>query len=300
MIAVERWDDGTTIAELPGESLAGRRVKEDQNAAGCLEQQLAVRALDGPTRQVRWEPRVGGGDLTGGHVATAFLSPVVIADHGRAGKLRGIAVAARERLAILPNVPTMAEGGYPIEGYGWNGIFVPVGTPAPIVEKIRAALDEFRGVDRRFQLKGRAAGVTIIDDYGHHPTEIKATLAAARQCGYRKIHVIFQPHRYSRTNLLQQEFATAFQHADNVFVLDIYAASEQPIEGVTGESLARSIQRAGAQPVRYMPSFSEAADAVRAVASEGDMVLTLGAGNIAQLGPMILERLQTPLTVGQG
>jgi len=176
---------------------------------------------------------------------------------------------------------------------------VGVGLDIP-VEKIRAALDAFRGVDRRFQLKGQAAGVTVIDDYGHHPTEIKATLAAGRQCGYRKIHVIFQPHRYSRTNLLQQEFSTAFQQADSVMVLDIYAASEQPIEGVTGESLARSIQRAGGQPVRYMPSFADAAEAVRAIAADGDMVLTLGAGNVSQLGPMILERLQAAQTVGSG
>lgn len=178
-------------------------------------------------------------------------------------------------------------------------VAVGIGLDVP-VEKIRDALDCFRGVDRRFQLKGQAAGVTVIDDYGHHPTEIKATLAAARQCGYRKVHVIFQPHRYTRTNLLQQEFATAFQQADSIMVLDIYAASEQPIEGVTGEILARSIQRAGGQPVRYMPSFAEAAEAVRTIAADGDMVLTLGAGNISQLGPMILERLQAPQTVSTG
>jgi UDP-N-acetylmuramate--alanine ligase len=178
-------------------------------------------------------------------------------------------------------------------------VAVGIGLDVP-VEKIRIALDSFRGVDRRFQRKGEAAGVTVIDDYGHHPTEIKATLAAARQCGYRKIHVIFQPHRYTRTHLLRQEFATAFQDADDVFILDIYAASEQPIEGVSGESLARNIQSAAGQQVRYTPSFSEASEAVSAVAGEGDMVLTLGAGNVSQLGPMILERLQARLTVYSG
>ena len=109
------------------------------------------------------------------------------------------------------------------------------------VEAIRAALDQFRGVDRRFQLRGQAAGVSVIDDYGHHPTEIKATLAAARQCGFRKIHVIFQPHRYTRTRDLMEEFTTAFGDADSLFVLDIYAASEKPIEGITGEALARTM-----------------------------------------------------------
>ncbi len=90
-------------------------------------------------------------------------------------------------------------------------------------------------MDRRFQLRGKAAGVSVIDDYGHHPTEIRATLAAARQCGFRKIHVIFQPHRYTRTRDLMDEFATAFEDADSLVVLDIYAASEAPIEGITGE-----------------------------------------------------------------
>src|SRR5271167_4611198 len=105
------------------------------------------------------------------------------------------------------------------------------------VEQIRSALEGFRGVDRRFQLRGKADGVSVIDDYGHHPTEIRATLAAARQCGFRKIHVVFQPHRYTRTRDLLDEFATAFKDADSLLVLDIYAASEPPIEGVTSEAL---------------------------------------------------------------
>ena len=129
------------------------------------------------------------------------------------------------------------------------------------LEHIRTALDNFRGVDRRFQLRGTTAGVSVIDDYGHHPTEIRATLAAARQCGYRRIHVIFQPHRYSRTQSLLDEFAKSFQDADSIFVLDIYAASEKPIEGITGESLARRIQELGGQEARYVGSFAEAAEA---------------------------------------
>ena len=122
------------------------------------------------------------------------------------------------------------------------------------VEAIRTALDQFRGVDRRFQLRGRAAGVSVIDDYGHHPTEIKATLAAARQCGFRKVHVIFQPHRYTRTRDLMEEFTTAFDDADSLFVLDIYAASEKPIEGITGESLAQRIREKTVKNGRYASS----------------------------------------------
>jgi UDP-N-acetylmuramate--alanine ligase len=158
------------------------------------------------------------------------------------------------------------------------------------VEAIRAALDQFRGVDRRFQLRGQAAGVSVIDDYGHHPTEIKATLAAARQCGFGKVHVIFQPHRYTRTRDLMEEFTTAFADADSLIVLDIYAASEKPIDGITGEALAQRIRERG-KDARYMPSFGDAAGAAAATAHEGDMILTLGAGSVSQLGPMILEKL---------
>ena len=160
------------------------------------------------------------------------------------------------------------------------------------VDQIRLALENFRGVDRRFQLRGKAAGVCVIDDYGHHPTEIRATLAAARQCGFRRIHVVFQPHRYTRTRDLMSEFAGAFGDADTLLILDIYAASEPPIEGVTGEALARKIKDVGGHDAQYVASFAEAAEAACAIAQEGDMILTLGAGNISQLGPAILERLK--------
>ncbi len=160
------------------------------------------------------------------------------------------------------------------------------------IEFIRTALDHFRGVDRRFQLRGRAAGVSVIDDYGHHPTEIRATLAAARQCGFGKVHVIFQPHRYTRTRDLMNEFTTAFTDADSLFVLDIYAASEKPIEGITGEVLAQRIREKSGKSVNYASSFAEAANAAVAAAQDGDMILTLGAGSVSQLGLMILERLK--------
>jgi UDP-N-acetylmuramate--alanine ligase len=158
------------------------------------------------------------------------------------------------------------------------------------VAQIRTALENFRGVDRRFQLRGKVAGISVVDDYGHHPTEIRATLAAARQCGYNKIHVVFQPHRYTRTQFLMDEFANAFGDADSLFLLDIYPASEAPIEGVTSEALARKI--AGGLPVGHIRAFADAATSVAAIAETGDMILTLGAGNIGLLAPMILEKLQ--------
>jgi UDP-N-acetylmuramate--alanine ligase len=160
------------------------------------------------------------------------------------------------------------------------------------VDAIRAGLDQFRGVDRRFQLRGREAGVSVIDDYGHHPTEIEATLAAARQCGFRKVHVVFQPHRYTRTRDLIEDFARAFGDADSLFVLDIYAASEKPIEGISGEALARTIREKGARSAEYVNSFADAASSAAAVAEDGDMILTLGAGSVSQLGPTILENLK--------
>jgi UDP-N-acetylmuramate--alanine ligase len=171
---------------------------------------------------------------------------------------------------------------------------IAVGTALDIpTDQIRSGLDGFRGVDRRFQLKGRAAGVSVIDDYGHHPTEIRATLAAARQCGFRRVHVIFQPHRFSRTRDLMDEFATAFADADTLCLLDIYPASEKPIEGITAEALAGRIAGAEKRNVAYARSFADAVATVGALAQPGDMVLTLGAGSVSQMGAMLLEKLGT-------
>jgi UDP-N-acetylmuramate--alanine ligase len=173
-------------------------------------------------------------------------------------------------------------------------IAVGIGLDVPVLQ-IQEALERFRGVDRRFQVRGTVAGVTVIDDYGHHPTEIRATLAAARQCGYRKVHVIFQPHRYTRTRDLMDEFATAFGDGDSLQVLDIYPANEQPIEGITGQALARRIREkaaAGSSSISYAGSFEDAVAAATASAQDGDMILTLGAGSVSQLGPMLLEKLQ--------
>ncbi|MGB9235546.1 MAG: UDP-N-acetylmuramate--L-alanine ligase [Terriglobales bacterium] len=169
---------------------------------------------------------------------------------------------------------------------------IAVGTALDVpADQIRTALDAFRGVDRRFQLKGKVAGVSVVDDYGHHPTEIRATLAAAHQCGFRRVHVLFQPHRYTRTRDLMNEFATAFADADSLFVLDIYAASEKPIEGITAEALTERIVAAGKRDVSYVPSFADSAETIAAVAEPGDMILTLGAGSVSQLGPVVLEML---------
>jgi len=156
-------------------------------------------------------------------------------------------------------------------------------------EKIAQGLASFNGVDRRFQLRGRANGIAVVDDYGHHPTEISATLAAARECGYGKIHVIFQPHRYTRTRDLMKEFSTAFTLADSVTVLPIYAASEEPIPEITAELLAARIRDTEAH---YAPDFPSAITQATQAAQPGDLILTLGAGSVSQLAPQILAALE--------
>jgi UDP-N-acetylmuramate--alanine ligase len=156
-------------------------------------------------------------------------------------------------------------------------------------------LDSFRGVDRRFQIKGAVGGVTVVDDYGHHPTEILATLRAARECGYSAVHVIFQPHRYTRTRDLMPEFAAAFGDADSVEVLDIYAASEEPIAGVTGEALVEEILAYGGETpvaVNYARGVAEATAAAVRRSHPGDVILTLGAGSVSSIAPFLLEALE--------
>jgi UDP-N-acetylmuramate--alanine ligase len=161
------------------------------------------------------------------------------------------------------------------------------------IETIRAAIESFSGVDRRFQIRGVERGVTVIDDYGHHPTEIRATLAAARACHYKKIHVLFQPHRYTRTDALMDDFARAFHQADTVHVMDIYAASEEPIEGVTAEYLAGRIRGFGHRGAFYVGSMERGIQAVVAEAGPGDAIVTLGAGSVSQAGEGILSSLRT-------
>ena len=158
-------------------------------------------------------------------------------------------------------------------------------------QKIAEGLRSFRGVDRRFQRRGVAHGITVVDDYGHHPTEIRATLAAARESTHGRIHVIFQPHRFSRTRDLLDEFGTAFTDADSVVVLPIYAASEEPLPGITAELLT---ERVKGPRVHFAQDFPSAIATVCSEAREGDLVLTLGAGSVSQLGPQILAALEQP------
>jgi UDP-N-acetylmuramate--alanine ligase len=159
--------------------------------------------------------------------------------------------------------------------------------------EIAGALASFDGVQRRLQIKGEARGITVIDDYGHHPTEIKATLAALRGAWpKRRLVVLFQPHRYSRTQGLFKEFCTAFHEADILYMSEIYAASESPIEGVTGEALLQGTKQHGQRQAHFVAGVKGLPGAVLPVLQAGDVVLTLGAGNIYQAGEQLLELLQ--------
>ncbi|MFZ5776493.1 MAG: UDP-N-acetylmuramate--L-alanine ligase [Thermodesulfobacteriota bacterium] len=157
---------------------------------------------------------------------------------------------------------------------------------------IRDALKGFSGVQRRLQIKGECDGITVIDDYGHHPTEIRATLSAIRTAWpKRRLVVMFQPHRYSRTAGLFKEFCTAFHEADVLLLTEIYAASEAPIEGVSGMALLEKIRLHGQKNAHFVADVEALARTARAMLQPGDIVLTLGAGNIYQAGEELLENL---------
>jgi len=160
-------------------------------------------------------------------------------------------------------------------------------------ELIRQGLASFGGVGRRFDIKGSVNDVTVIDDYGHHPVEIKATLEAARGCKFNRLLVLFQPHRYSRTQHLWQEFTRAFNQADLLVITDIYAASEAPIPGVTSEALAAAIREAGHKNVQYIRSMQDSIGFLLKNARPGDAILTVGAGSVSRASNELMVLLGT-------
>lgn len=160
------------------------------------------------------------------------------------------------------------------------------------LETVLRGIEEMKGVGRRFEKKGEAAGVTVIDDYGHHPTEIKATLSALSDCfGQRRKVVVFQPHRYSRTQSLFEDFLSSFNQADRLIITEVYAAGEKPIEGVDGRCLAEAIGRHGHREVSFYEEQSSLAETLSNLLTEGDVLLTLGAGNIHSVGEETLKLL---------
>ena len=157
------------------------------------------------------------------------------------------------------------------------------------LDRIRSGLESFSGVDRRFQVKADAAGILVVDDYGHHPTEIRATLATAKDAFARRTVVIFQPHRYSRVEALFEEFCRAFHQADVLVVTEIYPAGEEPRPGVSGERLAEGIKEHGHRHVRFVSEIDDVPEALRDTLEEGDLVLTLGAGSVTTVSDKLAE-----------
>jgi len=159
--------------------------------------------------------------------------------------------------------------------------------------QLAKSLAAFPGADRRFEFKGEAAKVRVVDDYGHHPAEIRATLEAARKvAGQGRVVVLFQPHRYTRLKALMDDFARVFHGADVVVVTEVYAASEAPLEGATGEALAKKATALGHRSMHYCPNVADLPAFARPLLREGDLVITLGAGTITTVGEALLSLLR--------
>jgi UDP-N-acetylmuramate--alanine ligase len=159
-------------------------------------------------------------------------------------------------------------------------------------QAIGEGLAQFTGISRRLEVKGEAGGITVVDDYAHHPTELAATLGAIRSTYDRRIVAVFQPHRYTRTHALWDRLGRSFYDADSVIVTSVYAAGEAPIEGVSGELVARAAVDSGHRDVKYIAEMSDVIDHLAQTVTEGDVVVTLGAGSIYRAGEDLLERIE--------
>ena len=222
--------------------------------------------------------------------------PVLTYGFGGKARLRGsiLETGAKSRFEVFFDGKSLGEMrlSHPgrhnvLNALGAIGLSLEAGIALPV---IAGALAKFGGVGRRFEHKGERGGVTVIDDYGHHPAEIRATLATARAVyPDRRLVVAFQPHRFSRTKALFGDFCTCFDAADALLLTEIYPASEAPIPGVSGESLAQGIRQVSATRVAYYPDFAAMEEALPAALRPGDVLLTLGAGSIWQVGTHYLE-----------
>jgi UDP-N-acetylmuramate--alanine ligase len=202
------------------------------------------------------------------------------------------------RLSLLGELKLQIPGRHNVlNALAAVGVGLDLEIPFAAIEKALAA---FSGVQRRFQVLGSAGGVTVVDDYGHHPAEIRATLAAAKAAFERRVVTVFQPHRYTRTLHLREEFLTAFNLADVLIVMDIYAAGEAAIPGVTAEDLAAGIRAHGHRDVTYLGNDrTRVVEHLAEIVRRGDLVITLGAGDVSQLGPELLKRLNADSLTGR-
>ncbi len=245
---------------------------------------LAVLCADDP-HLCALLPRVTKRYQTYGLTARADLVGSDIALHGGVAEF-----SARLREASLGRFRVAMPGTHNVcNALAAITVGLELGVSLP---HIRQALEGFKGVERRFQIVGEKGGIMVVDDYGHHPTEITATLAAAKHGWGRRLVVLFQPHRFTRTRDLLNEFPPAFRQADHLFLTDIYPAGEAPIPGVTGERLADAIRAAGAPPLTYVPRKEQLVETVIPHLKPGDVVVALGAGDIGRIGRALYERLR--------
>jgi UDP-N-acetylmuramate--alanine ligase len=177
-----------------------------------------------------------------------------------------------------------------LNAIGTTAVGLEVGVPFP---RIAAALAQFQGAERRFQLRGEERGIMVVDDYGHHPTEIAAVVSAARAGIDRRLILVFQPHRYTRTSQLMSDFGRALSAADVIVLTDIYGAGEKPIPGITIEALADRVREVSEVPVHLIKALDDVPAGVAAIARAGDLVVTLGAGSIGTVGDRILALVRT-------
>ena len=248
---------------------------------------------DEPVRELL--PRTSRRVITYGFVdASGSVQPDIAAEHMRLEPFASRCIVSRVTEGVRETLGEMT-----VAVPGRHNLLNALGAVAIGIElqvpftRIASALAEFTGAERRFQVRGERHGVMVVDDYGHHPTEIRATLAAAKLgSGGRRIVVLFQPHRYTRTHDLMQEFARSFNNADVLFITDIYAASEDPIEGVTAEALTAAIKRFGHKDVNYIGPLDNAAASLREHVQSGDLVLTLGAGTVNRVSEQLLSLLR--------
>jgi UDP-N-acetylmuramate--alanine ligase len=245
---------------------------------------VAVLCLDHPGIQ-NILPRLTRRLFTYGFTHQADL----VAEEVEAGE-QGMRFVARLRGELLGPVEIALPGRHNVAN-ALAAIAIALELEVPWQTAARA-IASFGGVERRFEDKGSAAGVRVVDDYGHHPAEVRATLAAAREAHRGRIVTIFQPHRYTRTRDCFDDFATAFNDADLLLVTEVYAAGEEEIPGVAGEALAEAIRAHGHRNVRFAAGLDEVAGDLPGQLQKGDLVLTLGAGDVCTLGPRLLEALR--------
>jgi UDP-N-acetylmuramate--alanine ligase len=248
-------------------------------------------ADDGPVRAIL--PRITRRVVTYG-LDGAIEAPAAVTGHGLTLEAFGSRATVTHRTpdgsASLGELRLKVPGRHNLlNALGAVAVGLEVGIP---FARIASALGEFQGAERRFQRLGEEHGVLVIDDYGHHPTEIAAVIAAARAGIDRRVVVVFQPHRYTRTQALLTEFGAALSGADEIVLTDIYAAGEAPIPGVTVEGLASAIRASARGGVRVVPSLDQIPATVAEFARPGDLVITLGAGSIGTTGERILEALR--------